>query len=108
MNGLATPIYDRWVEAIKVVGFPIAVCAFLFLQDTGVVPSRTRDLVVELKGHRADANANAKELAAALNAFRSASRAQVLLTTCLSYARSADIQQRCVEQYQSQTLSPGP
>ena len=44
MNGLPT-----WVKVIAVVGFPIAVAAFLMAQGAGIIPSTTARLVQVLE-----------------------------------------------------------
>lgn len=93
MNGST---YDKVLDAVKVVGFPVVMCFVFIAWEAGWLPSRTRDLVRIAESH----DIATRDLATAINALRAASRAQVLLTTCLSYARTAEVQQKCVEQYQ--------
>lgn len=82
--------YDRALDAINKVGFPIVVCGILFAWVFGFISSPVTDLVRLMHEH----DITTRELI-------KATRTQTLLTTCLAYARTAEVQQRCVEQYQS-------
>lgn len=89
--------YDRALDAIKVVGFPVAVCAFLLAQEAGYLPSQSREIARILRDH----DQTSRDLTAAFNAQRVTQRAQVLLMTCLAYARTVDVQERCLSQFQN-------
>lgn len=91
-NGLTAKVQD----AIKTVGFPIVMVFVFIAWEAGWLPSQSREMIHEMRGH----NSATKDLTAAIMRFEASSKAQVLLTSCLAYARTSEVQQKCLDQYQ--------
>jgi len=99
-------------EFARVVGVPafclVVVIAWWISLEAGWIGSISREngkaLAVQLKAlERIETNqAQAtRDLARALEAVRFEGRSQISLATCLSYAKTADIQVQCLERYRS-------
>ena len=98
-NGVTEPgVPVKIVDAVKVVGFPIVMCLVFIAWEAGWLPSQSRDTIRLLRDHEQ----STKDVVGAINELRNTTRATVLLTTCLTYARSVEIQQECVKRYQQQ------
>ncbi len=101
--------FQKYLEALKWVGFPIAMCGVFVAWQTGWMPSLAMEnnrLIMEnnklitetLKAFREEA----AQTRAAFSGLRLESRHQVNLAMCLAFARSPDVQRQCVER------SPAP